>query len=461
MDKPKAYVGDGNYIFISYSHDDQELVESDISWLQQKGCKIWYDNAFVAGDNWESEAFRKIRSSQCIGVIFYLSKRSIISKPMSKELEFAERFNKRFFSVNIEGETADKIFDGIGPELCEEDDITGCNIIRRFPDSKIYIPRSLDPQDVSHLEKLLNDISNWNVIDVSDASPDSNISNEQQAVVDNSHNMKNENAVMQESQASNPVIARNLNYYSSNRIYAGFNTLTVDGFSLISSYIRTVFSQCNSETLRMWCNPDRFYDLEDPSFTNQGEMIEALTHIYLQYCAPVTAKSIVTTFNEILLEANLPESSLKEVCTKLGVDSVGRKNVLHERLVEEFAGVLDRVFPEGRNVYVDNPECPPGITKLVNAVVDQLSMDQLKEWLEEFNVDSSIRRNSRKDMTDVLCRIYGVYIPQLTQNGRRKFFNGCFSQFNEQQIKTICEETDFDTKGRRRELIEKLVQAVP
>jgi len=42
MERPfPAYQGDQPYIFVSYAHEDAELVYPEIQWLKDQGFNIW------------------------------------------------------------------------------------------------------------------------------------------------------------------------------------------------------------------------------------------------------------------------------------------------------------------------------------------------------------------------------------------------------------------------------------
>lgn len=232
-----------------------------------------------------------------------------------------------------------------------------------------------------------------------------------------------------------------------------------DGVKLLADFFHAVFSQYDEETLRKECNPDNWYESADFAFNTPPEMIEALTQLYLHYCAPVTKESMVSTLEEAM--EPLSENKLKAVCTNLGIDNSGRKSVLAERLSDVFSEAVDKAFPGGRKVYPDNPDCPPEIAKWINAVVAELTMDPLKALLDEFHVDSSIRRNSRQEMADTLNRIYRSYVPGLSNNARRKFFSYRFEDLNEEQIINFCDAIGYDAKGRKKERVEKLLQIAP
>ena len=47
--KPKAYVGTEPYLFVSYSHKDENIIYPLIRTMQQRGVRIWYDEGIRAG----------------------------------------------------------------------------------------------------------------------------------------------------------------------------------------------------------------------------------------------------------------------------------------------------------------------------------------------------------------------------------------------------------------------------
>lgn len=49
QDKPKAYVGTEPYLFVSYSHKDENIIYPLIRKMQQRGVRIWYDEGIRAG----------------------------------------------------------------------------------------------------------------------------------------------------------------------------------------------------------------------------------------------------------------------------------------------------------------------------------------------------------------------------------------------------------------------------
>ena len=53
MDKPfPAYDGDEPYVFVSYAHENEAIVRTEISWLQDQGVNVWYDEGIRPGSEW-------------------------------------------------------------------------------------------------------------------------------------------------------------------------------------------------------------------------------------------------------------------------------------------------------------------------------------------------------------------------------------------------------------------------
>ena len=89
------------YYFVSYSHADYKEVYCDILRLQQQGINLWYDRGLPAGRDWEKTAYEAIIKYSCIGVIFYLSKNSLLSSAVSSEIKFVKENGKDYMSINL------------------------------------------------------------------------------------------------------------------------------------------------------------------------------------------------------------------------------------------------------------------------------------------------------------------------------------------------------------------------
>ncbi len=91
----------GNYVFISYSHKDDEAVHLIIRKLQDAGIKVWYDKGLPLGPNYFDEIADELEN--CQAMILVLSTHSIASQYVRKELCFALSKEKLIIHANIDG----------------------------------------------------------------------------------------------------------------------------------------------------------------------------------------------------------------------------------------------------------------------------------------------------------------------------------------------------------------------
>lgn len=87
-------VFDNSYYFVSYSHLDYKKVYVDILSLQEVGLNIWYDRDIPAGKDWKEVASEYMFTSDCKGIIFYLSENSLVSPAIINEIEYARKIGK-------------------------------------------------------------------------------------------------------------------------------------------------------------------------------------------------------------------------------------------------------------------------------------------------------------------------------------------------------------------------------
>ena len=95
----KAYSGDGNYIFVSYSHKDINLVRPFIKALQKR-FNVWFDEGIHYGHEWEEEIINKLEG--CSIFIFIVSKNSLESENCKDELFQARELRKDFINLILE-----------------------------------------------------------------------------------------------------------------------------------------------------------------------------------------------------------------------------------------------------------------------------------------------------------------------------------------------------------------------
>ena len=107
-----VYEGTQPYIFISYSHKDNEQVHRIIRDLQARGFRIWYDNGIEAGSEWPEYIAAHLRGANC--VISFISSNFVSSQNCRRELIFSQDLDKPMLCVYLE-ET--ELSDGIRMQL--------------------------------------------------------------------------------------------------------------------------------------------------------------------------------------------------------------------------------------------------------------------------------------------------------------------------------------------------------
>lgn len=103
IENVKAYSGDGPYAFVSYSHDDRNLVHSIIYMLQDRGYRIWFDKGIAPAVEYEPVIFKKLQNSVC--VIFFISDTFLNSEWCKKEMRRCLEYKKEFLLVFLEEDT--------------------------------------------------------------------------------------------------------------------------------------------------------------------------------------------------------------------------------------------------------------------------------------------------------------------------------------------------------------------
>lgn len=99
-----AYRGIDPYVFVSYSHADNDAVFTEIRWLQDQGFNIWYDTTGIGpGSEWNDEIARAIKGADSF--LYFVTPRSVTSEHCRRELAFAQDENRRVVATHLE-ETA-------------------------------------------------------------------------------------------------------------------------------------------------------------------------------------------------------------------------------------------------------------------------------------------------------------------------------------------------------------------
>ena len=95
-----SYVGNEPFIFISYAHEDKELVYPDIKKIHDDGFNIWYDEGIPLSSSWNDEVALSLKNSNC--VLVFISNQSIKSVNVKNEINYALKYNKKFIPVYLE-----------------------------------------------------------------------------------------------------------------------------------------------------------------------------------------------------------------------------------------------------------------------------------------------------------------------------------------------------------------------
>ena len=110
MEKPfPAYRGSNPYIFVSYSHADEDEVYAQIRWLQDQGINVWYDTTGIGvGSEWNDEIAKAIKDADRF--LFFITPNSVASEHCRRELNFAQSEDRRIIAVHL---TATELPDGV------------------------------------------------------------------------------------------------------------------------------------------------------------------------------------------------------------------------------------------------------------------------------------------------------------------------------------------------------------
>lgn len=87
-------------IFVSYAHDDSDVVNRDLNWLASRDINVWHDTRLRGGVVWREEIAEKIAAARA--VLCFVSRASLRSEICRQELDFALDENKPLLCVFLE-----------------------------------------------------------------------------------------------------------------------------------------------------------------------------------------------------------------------------------------------------------------------------------------------------------------------------------------------------------------------
>lgn len=101
MERPfPSYQGDEPYIFVSYSHEDSEIVYAEIQWLKDQGFNIWYDEGISPGHEWHEELGERIAESSLF--LYFITPQSVASEHCVREVNYAIDQKTQLLVVHLE-----------------------------------------------------------------------------------------------------------------------------------------------------------------------------------------------------------------------------------------------------------------------------------------------------------------------------------------------------------------------
>jgi TolB-like protein len=100
MDRPfPAYHGDDPYVFVSYAHDDADLVFPEMQRLKDAGFNVWYDEGIRPGSTWREEVALALTESKLF--LYFVTDSSVKSENCHQELNFALSRERRILAVHL------------------------------------------------------------------------------------------------------------------------------------------------------------------------------------------------------------------------------------------------------------------------------------------------------------------------------------------------------------------------
>jgi serine/threonine-protein kinase len=95
-----AYEGDETHIFVTYAHEDADIVLPQIRWLQDQGFNVWWDEGISPGSAWRAELAQAIR--RCSLLLFFVTPNSAVSDHCTREVNFAlDEYRRPVLAVHL------------------------------------------------------------------------------------------------------------------------------------------------------------------------------------------------------------------------------------------------------------------------------------------------------------------------------------------------------------------------
>ena len=95
-----AYRGPEPFVFVCYSHREEQRIEAEIAALSARGIRIYYDEGIEPGGAWQEEVADKIET--CRAFLIFVSKHSVVSHDCRRELTFALTAKRPVVPVHLD-----------------------------------------------------------------------------------------------------------------------------------------------------------------------------------------------------------------------------------------------------------------------------------------------------------------------------------------------------------------------
>lgn len=100
MERPfPSYRGSEPYIFVSWAHDDADIVFADLARLRDAGFNVWYDEGIQPGATWREEVALALTESKLF--LYFVSPNSVHSENCHQELNFALSRERKILAVHL------------------------------------------------------------------------------------------------------------------------------------------------------------------------------------------------------------------------------------------------------------------------------------------------------------------------------------------------------------------------
>jgi tetratricopeptide (TPR) repeat protein len=153
--RPNLKPGD-KYFFVCYCTEDFKSVFCDLIEMYSRKIPFIYDESLMHGVDWLSQVRSYISSEDCVGVIFYISRHTVTSGALEKEIRLVVhdfKDHRPYFCVNLEGDTPPSqiLIEAIQEntsELLQKCGVDGnriCCFLQAFTDDGVFTPKY--PQD--------------------------------------------------------------------------------------------------------------------------------------------------------------------------------------------------------------------------------------------------------------------------------------------------------------------------